>query len=118
MESDKLLIEPVWNRNMPIVKTLLKKCLTFNRTSMESKRGIMLQAHADNPGLLIEPVWNRNRLCACLDILFSTLLIEPVWNRNLLAYALGVASVVTFNRTSMESKLAVIARAVSCVIHF
>ena len=32
-----LLIEPVWNRNMPLIPNRLIRLGTFNRTSMESK---------------------------------------------------------------------------------
>ena len=33
----ELLIEPVWNRNVPLLKAKSVSLRTFNRTSMESK---------------------------------------------------------------------------------
>ena len=56
---DKLLIEPVWNRNcrQPLITITGKR--TFNRTSMESKLRKRRSRKARNT-LLIEPVWNRN----------------------------------------------------------
>ena len=35
-----LLIEPVWNRNCPVSDTAQAYMRPFNRTSMESKRGM------------------------------------------------------------------------------
>ena len=35
---------------------------SFNRTSMESKRGLTHQREYKSDTLLIEPVWNRNVL--------------------------------------------------------
>ena len=58
------------------------KRVTFNRTSMESKR--------INLAVI--------RVCA------NYLLIEPVWNRNSFWYWLFWEAVSPFNRTSMESK--------------
>ena len=99
--------------------------LTFNRTSMESKR-VSQQRPDLSTRLLIEPVWNRNKICvhrhwvACqtfnrtsmeskrryvtLAITQFYLLIEPVWNRNAAAAFVSANPWVTFNRTSMESK--------------
>ena len=58
-------------------------------------------------GLLIEPVWNRNSRKGLITfIIFKPLLlIEPVWNRNALESSAGILRMLTFNRTSMESKL-------------
>ena len=78
-----LLIEPVWNRNVIDVLSLI-----WFRT------------------LLIEPVWNRNCIGYRLRGIVVYLLIEPVWNRNFFAcivYRLPLAK--SFNRTSLESKL-------------
>ena len=77
----RLLIEPVWNRNL--IRKHLRDNLnaSFNRTSMESKPRI-----ADSVSSVL------------------TLLIEPVWNRNLIIHH-SMAGILTFNRTSMESKL-------------
>ena len=55
---DRLLIEPVWNRNV-----------------------VSLGASAMDCELLIEPVWNRNILHGTV-VQSVQLLIEPVWNRN------------------------------------
>ena len=78
----KLLIEPVWNRNLLRVASITTVKVSFNRTSLESKPW---KAERDGVGyaLLIEPVWNRNTGQAgeIIDII-GTLLIEPVWNRN------------------------------------
>ena len=51
--ESKLLIEPVWNRNMPVLNRRLD--LSYQ--------------------LLIEPVWNRNRLY------FIRIGIQPTFNR-------------------------------------
>ena len=57
--------------------------------------------------LLIEPVWNRNPpLQNFLGDQALALLIEPVWNRNQGYPANGAQVITAFNRTSMESKLA------------
>ena len=55
-----LLIEPVWNRNH-FYRCCQRRftCLTFNRTSMESKQRKARQRWIVSK-LLIEPVWNRN----------------------------------------------------------
>ena len=85
-----------------------------NRTSMESKPRVVLQAESkiDPSQCLIEPVWNQNKFRLPLFKLrehrTSQCLIEPVWNQNGL---FGVSSfarsvfVSMSNRTSMESKL-------------
>ena len=93
MESKLSLGKPSWVPYPP-----------FNRTSMESKRRISgISVHGDR--LLIEPVWNRNLLWHHTSRgLYLRLLIEPVWNRNLLPLHFPQRSVLTFNRTSMESK--------------
>ena len=36
--TNRLLIEPVWNRNKKDRYGSIRQCLAFNRTSMESKR--------------------------------------------------------------------------------
>ena len=56
--------------------------------------------------LLIEPVWNRNETLIHVVPPPNILLIEPVWNRNLGQHTDGTATPPTFNRTSLESKLA------------
>ena len=76
-----LLIEPVWNRNTSIALPINSSNVTFNRTSMESKRSSALTA-AWISALLIEPVWNRNFKLRAGRKLIARLLIEPVWNRN------------------------------------
>ena len=55
-----LLIEPVWNRNLSSFSNAAFIVSAFNRTSMESK--LLCSVHAKTIGnpLLIEPVWNRN----------------------------------------------------------
>ena len=55
---EKLLIEPVWNRNL-LKHNHVVQGAPFNRTSMESKRDDGT-AFATLQNLLIEPVWNRN----------------------------------------------------------
>ena len=77
--------------------------LSFNRTSMESKRNH--QGNRRNQfQLLIEPVWNRNMpKQKARRFTARQLLIEPVWNRNT-AETPGDWTRTTFNRTSMESK--------------
>ena len=99
---NKLLIEPVWNRN-PSFASKQRSAPSFNRTSMESK-------HARNPSrrerqltLLIEPVWNRNLQDTQSGCPFECLLIEPVWNRNGRS-PMSAEYFPPFNRTSMESK--------------
>ena len=79
--SFRLLIEPVWNRNRRTPQGVWYCDVTFNRTSMESKR-LKYHRNSKRYSLLIEPVWNRNT-------------IRDTWmsaHRN------------PFNRTSMESK--------------
>ena len=78
----RLLIEPVWNRN--------------------DQQQFMISTPISQ--LLIEPVWNRNNYQASCQTNNNSLLIEPVWNRNKLRYEQQEVVVVTFNRTSMESK--------------
>ena len=56
--TDLLLIEPVWNRNQWVFDIAFE-CPPFNRTSMESKQEYQ-QALTGLNLLLIEPVWNRN----------------------------------------------------------
>ncbi len=56
---NKLLIEPVWNRNILILTKIENELL-----------------------LLIEPVWNRNLPISIEEQREKVLLIEPVWNRN------------------------------------
>ena len=78
---------------------------TFNRTSMESKRGYILEGFTTGASLLIEPVWNRN--CSVGERRVTAtfyLLIEPVWNRNAYTIPEDRISPLPFNRTSMESK--------------
>ena len=55
--------------------------------------------------LLIEPVWNRNRESMSRLKNAASLLIEPVWNRNMSGLLSHHRLQVSFNRTSMESKL-------------
>ena len=38
-DGQLLLIEPVWNRNMKSFRPVARAVFTFNRTSLESKRG-------------------------------------------------------------------------------
>ena len=64
------------------ISSLSLQCaISFNRTSMESKRKdqMILQGREI---LLIEPVWNRNQAITVLSLCANSLLIEPVWNRN------------------------------------
>ena len=79
--SVHLLIEPVWNRNLPD---------TANETPVIP--------------LLIEPVWNRNVRTRRFHQRRIILLIEPVWNRNSVGSVIHCCAVWTFNRTSLESK--------------
>ena len=55
--------------------------------------------------LLIEPVWNRNFPSVAVYVKVALLLIEPVWNRKRSQITTSSAALLTFNRTSMESKL-------------
>ena len=76
---------------------------SFNRTSMESKRG--------------------NVIISCIKgCRVFRLLIEPVWNRNELQMGLrsGGYEQFAFNRTSMESKLVNIGMGWTyrCLTHF
>ena len=76
---------------------------TFNRTSMESKRGY---EYHDYEYLRI--TFNRTSMESKLTLPEATggtgeLLIEPVWNRNV-SHEIADLVGVTFNRTSMESK--------------
>ena len=57
----RLLIEPVWNRNM-ISLIIYGQSPPFNRTSMESKQNTVSSFSNIAFLLLIEPVWNRNDL--------------------------------------------------------
>ena len=83
---EKLLIEPVWNRN--IDNAALDAWVTepFNRTSMESKRMQMAvnksYSQTFNRTSMESKLTNYVYVCIiyCRD-----LLIEPVWNRNLRA---------------------------------
>ena len=103
--SKDLLIEPVWNRNVFCDGDRGFPCRSFNRTSMESKQTLRNLCKCRCEMLLIEPVWNRN-LCkrAAVVVEIGYLLIEPVWNRNTNVTVFEKVK-VTFNRTSMESKL-------------
>ena len=83
-----LLIEPVWNRNLKMTSSLTRQ----------------------QPSLLIEPVWNRNLCIFQVGLRKNKLLIEPVWNRNFVSNAITITISVSFNRTSMESKLFRMAR--------
>ena len=80
---NKLLIEPVWNRNRAKVQ-LTFSCIqsTFNRTSMESKLR-QIQALLD----FLE-TFNRTSM--------ESKLVCPFW--------IASHACLTFNRTSMESK--------------
>ena len=80
----KLLIEPVWNRNLIVMLILY---------------------HIIN--LLIEPVWNRNDVSTYTKKESEVLLIEPVWNRNPSSTRIHTRKFWSFNRTSMESKPAI-----------
>ena len=99
--------------------------LPFNRTSMESKHGRVLQ-YIRYTKLLIEPVWNRNanrtrRAKACRNAFNRTSMeskhqtfnptipIPEPFNRTSMESKLGFDRDPrrrrrTFNRTSMESK--------------
>ena len=69
------------SKRVILVGLIVRGSETFNRTSMESKRascGIRYRLYE----LLIEPVWNRNPDVNDAFDLCDTLLIEPVWNRN------------------------------------
>ena len=84
-----LLIEPVWNRNPSILAPF--------------------QLNSTARLLLIEPVWNRNvnsSTSGPLQVWAYLLLIEPVWNRNRFTKHCNRfhMALLTFNRTSMESK--------------
>ena len=57
----RLLIEPVWNRNLLHPPPGSAGGLSFNRTSMESKRYPPVDG-SHGHRLLIEPVWNRNSI--------------------------------------------------------
>ena len=60
--------------------------------------------------LLIEPVWNRNFFALNqMYVHVPSLLIEPVWNRNIMTQNTGIFGQSPFNRTSMESKLEILA---------
>ena len=77
---------------------------SFNRTSMESKQRAV-DGCESNISLLIEPVWNRNEISVPSGMYISPpLLIEPVWNRNLSWIYRYATLILSFNRTSMESK--------------
>ena len=103
--STFLLIEPVWNRNLPVPPSLTAVTVTFNRTSLESKRDCEVQLIAKSLFLLIEPVWNRNLSRHHVRLRKPRLLIEPVWNRNYCRYFRSCFWQHPFNRTSLESKL-------------
>ena len=78
---DRLLIAPVWNRNVA-------KCV-WTLSSIE---------------LLIAPVWNRNCQGSGHKNVRVFLLIAPVWNRNSGIGGLVITSRFSSNRTSLESK--------------
>ena len=61
---DRLLIEPVWNRNFDFARGPRLKLRAFNRTSMESKLHEKPRETRLAATLLIEPVWNRNGVAA------------------------------------------------------
>ena len=122
-----LLIEPVWNRNVPTslyssgsspfnrtsmeskyfaICCSISAAVTFNRTSMESKCELNLTGFAGTSS-----TFNRTSMesksgsqkhdgRAC-----PNLLIEPVWNRNNTLTSDHAQFRISFNRTSMESKL-------------
>ena len=52
------------------------------------------------------------------SVIGGNLLIEPVWNRNTLPTRILTRRGETFNRTSMESKLAHLAKLGGCVVAF
>ena len=72
---------------------------------MESKRKSEPYNLSIYSGLLIEPVWNRNFSGSISFTTIEYLLIEPVWNRNTDTDAGPNVLTISFNRTSMESKL-------------
>ena len=100
--------------------------LSFNRTSLELKRGCV-EAPECERRLLIEPVWNWNTQQAFQNAGTAILLIEPVWNWNFTLIRHSVDRVqlliepvwnwnkyccrvkpnihFPFNRTSLELKL-------------
>ena len=87
-----------------MAQTGMRFCLTFNRTSMESKQNL-IDAYTENVVcLLIEPVWNRNwhSITARLRIgqTFNRTSMESKHHQVLSANFMRAA----FNRTSMESK--------------
>ncbi len=79
----RLLIEPVWNRNTQRLTAKGEREEPFNRTSMESKRGIILANHE-----LEQATFNRTSM-----------------ESKLRAFPTSGSRVTAFNRTSMESKL-------------
>ena len=79
--ADKLLIEPVWNRNTDFLLNRHDSEFAFNRTSMESKQ-ILRHPH---PVMLF--AFNRTSM-ESKQLSISD--FEPM--------------IISFNRTSMESK--------------
>ena len=100
-----LLIEPVWNQNCLSGNGNLSTSQSFNRTSLESKHATTYQILLALIQLLIEPVWNRNIFVPRNHTGRMRLLIEPVWNQNMCLASSGNGSCISFNRTSLESKL-------------
>ena len=77
----RLLIEPVWNRNTFFIVHGRDRPQSFNRTSMESKRFLLM------PSFLSASPFNRTSM----ESKHKTIELNTYPN-------------LTFNRTSMESK--------------
>ena len=102
-----LLIEPVWNRNLLLTEDPDLIPIAFNRTSMESKRFILIWTKSCS-----KSAFNRTSMESKLRIDVRTKINgllafnrTSMESKHFSSLSQSYISISPFNRTSMESKL-------------